>query len=742
MLPATTGPVLGDVERQTYESIPLAEDGHRPRGVKFLRYFVTSAFLVGLALFAVDALVDHLISGSEAHSDADTADVRGVVGLIKVEPSAGCPDDGSVCVCSSGYIVQGKDKYGDNNIVELAGGTACQPFKFKVGDMLFVDKPNSNDHRYWQADMVAKFTGSNVVHNAIVIEVPPEGTPQTADTIKIVEALKGNWKRVLINKFSTLVTRYPFGGVAIRRVDAAKYPTFFSPETQAAITAWGHKIVGEPFDRQMVNPAKKMFDDTFIAPKFVNADPLCTARRKGDDMYSKGGPHKWICSQLIAWTIAFPGGLNLGPGGEGGLAVLPDGIGLSKCPPKWVIQDLQPNPGDWLKEGAGPFLDPNIQWRMPCAAAGCFLGDHGAVTPAPKSPPALPKVIHGLLGSVEYVGCYEDAEGRYSGWQHNSDIRKCGGESLAMKDQFFGVTSPESFHETGKAMCISMASVPPAEQKKVDRDCMDETDKGKPLGGKWRISVYKALKKEAHVPAPAPKESSQGSSNKAAAGKAAEKVGAEKAAADKAAADKAACTTTFRGTFVDNTQEDHAGLEAVKLNDDLFAFYKELEGVIKMVGVDAQGQLGYPTDSRYFAASLCSQVDDKCISDQWASASKFPNAYMAKEVQCKADEKKEAEEKAAKVKVKQEAEEKAAIENKEKEAAEKKVVQKAPEEKKASKEKEAAEKKAAEEKKVAEAKTTAGQNKAAEKTTITVKALPKEVEAEAERRKQITESSK
>jgi len=369
MLGSVSQQMPGDMEleRQEYESIPASEGGLRHGGIKFLRYFLITAVVVAFSAVALDAAVVHVITGSQADARA----LEDIVGLMEVQSDAGCPPDGSVCICTNDFMVQGKDLSGLNIIVPAMGRIACQPFKYKVGDMLFVEKPAGNDPKYRQANIVAKFTGSPVVHNAIVMEVPPEGVAQTADNVFVVEALKGMWKRVMRNKLSTLVTRYPFGAVSVRRVDAAKYPAFFLPETQAKITQFAQAVIGEAFDVNMVNPAKKALS-MFTQGRYFSNNPMCGEKKRAHAMYMAGGPHQWICSQLLAWIIAFPGGLDLGP-------ATPGMFGCSEG--DWAIGNLEPNPGDFLDAA---WTDPAIKFRAPCNPAGCFIGQPQGQAPAPQ----------------------------------------------------------------------------------------------------------------------------------------------------------------------------------------------------------------------------------------------------------------------------------------------------------------------------------------------------------------------
>jgi len=368
-MPSMSDPPLGDEERALYTSISGTDSSRVHWTRKFLRYALFTAVVAAFAGLALDKAIDRLIEGSDARTEVHGAmsgvvELEGLANVAQTHPfrnDPSCPPDGSVCICTGSYTVSGKDSYGFNKLeaTKLESQTACQPWKFMVGDLIFVEKPSGHQKKFQEASIVARFTGSPVVHNAMVTRVPPIGEQQTGENVIVTEALKGVWKKVVQNTIRTLVERYPFGGVSIRRVDAEKYPNFFSPVVQSQITSWADSIVGQPFDTVMVNPAKKRLftDGRFIDPI---GGPSCDERKRADKMYAKGGPKKWICTQLLAWTLAFPGGLNLDPTNTEPLCDVP----------KWVVKDMQPNPGDML---TAPFVAKS-DWKIPCGTHGCWIG--------------------------------------------------------------------------------------------------------------------------------------------------------------------------------------------------------------------------------------------------------------------------------------------------------------------------------------------------------------------------------
>jgi hypothetical protein len=354
----------GSSEIPPYESLSVPNDNiaRTSCGARLLRYGAFAGVALVFFTLAADRVIDSLLEGTDARQDQ--ASTPGVVDLFKQKSSerpypneASCPAGGGVCICTRNFSVAGKDSFGYNIIKRNASESACQAWHFEIGDIIFLEKPAGHQEKYKEANMVAHFTGTPVVHDAIVIEVPPKGVEQTGENVIAMEALKGSWKKVLQNNIRTLVERYPFGGVSIRRVDPKRYPDFFTQDSRERIAAWAKQVTGERFDSDMVNPVRKRF---FTKGRFISPNPWCHDRERADRMYLAGGPHKWICTQLVAWTIAFAGKLNLNPANmESGCEV-----------PEWVVTNLQPGPGDFL---TAKFVQPG-SWRVPCAEVGCYLG--------------------------------------------------------------------------------------------------------------------------------------------------------------------------------------------------------------------------------------------------------------------------------------------------------------------------------------------------------------------------------
>merc|ERR1719265_128224 len=257
-----------------------------------------------------------------------------------------------------------KDADGNPKTKKAIGQTACSSIRFQLGDMLYVEVPKGDDPKYADARKVASFTGSPVVHNAMITEVPPEGTPQTGDNVFLVEAMKGNIRQVVKTPFHQLMERYPFGGVSVRRVNMARYPTF----NKQAEAKWAESLVGQPFDTAMVNPLTGNVLGTH--GRAIPKNPWCGDMTRAVKMYQSQdhGPGQWICSQLLAWGAAFAGGLNMGPGGPSGCA---------GAPHKFVVTDLNPYPGNLLDV---PWVDPDFKFRADCDASGCWIGASTATT--------------------------------------------------------------------------------------------------------------------------------------------------------------------------------------------------------------------------------------------------------------------------------------------------------------------------------------------------------------------------
>lgn len=332
---------------------------------------IKSVLLIALGAIVIciglaELLERGLVSGLDTHRSfrKTSPAMRGTVKLMEVPPmrpyavESSCLPDGRICICSQGFIASGSDVHNDNIFTKMPGATgACNQWHFQVGDVILVEKPSAVKQEYIPAMVVAAATNSPVVHTAIVTKVPPPGVNQTAENVIITEALKGAWKQVLQNSLRQIVERFPFGGISIRRVDAKKYPRFFAPDRLNEISEWADKRVGDGFDSHMLIPIKRRFT---TGDRYIPINPSCEHRRSAIAKYKAGGPGKWICSQLVAWTLAFAGGINTDYG-----AISED------CEePSWKIKNVQPFPGD-LSDAE--FFDPAMRWRMPCDDTGCFV---------------------------------------------------------------------------------------------------------------------------------------------------------------------------------------------------------------------------------------------------------------------------------------------------------------------------------------------------------------------------------
>lgn len=346
----------------------IVSTNHPPEGAhtarRLLRYLVVSAALLGvIGVIGVAAIVG-LVEGMDVHRYFQrTSSMRGAVSLVaepvqkpyRNEPS--CADDDSVCICTGSHQVTGKDRFGFNTLVKNLGYTACQQWHFEIGDVLLVEKPAQLHQKYIPAFVQSFVSNSDIVHAAIVTKVPNKGVKQTSENVIVTEALKGSWKQVVQNTIRTLVERYPFGGVSIRRVDVSRFPGFET--NKAAISAWADARLGEPFDKNMLIPFKRRFT---TGDRYISKSGFCWDRKRALKMYEseQKGPGKWICSQFVAWALAYPGGLNMNYGD----------VGPGCTAPQWTIKNLQPLPGDLMSQefyAAG-------KWKVPCDASGCYIG--------------------------------------------------------------------------------------------------------------------------------------------------------------------------------------------------------------------------------------------------------------------------------------------------------------------------------------------------------------------------------
>jgi len=350
---------------------PVDTDGNRilamrpAKSIKSVLLIAMGAVVICIAL--AELLERGLVSGLDTHRSFQktSSAMRGTVKFMEVPAmrpyivESSCVPDGRICICSQGFILSGSDVHNDNIFTKMPGATgACNQWHFQVGDVILVEKPSAVKQEFIPAMVVAAATNSPVVHTAIVTKVPPPGVNQTAENVIITEALKGAWKQVLQNSLREIVERFPFGGISIRRVDAKKYPRFFSPDRLNRISEWADKRVGEGFDNHMLIPIKRRFT---TGNRYIPINPSCADRKRAVALYNKaGGPGRWICSELVAWALAFAGGINTDYG-----AISED------CEePSWKIKNVQPFPGE-LSDAE--FFDPAIRWRMPCDETGCFV---------------------------------------------------------------------------------------------------------------------------------------------------------------------------------------------------------------------------------------------------------------------------------------------------------------------------------------------------------------------------------
>jgi hypothetical protein len=238
------------------------------------------------------------------------------------------------------------------------GSTACATFRFKVGDAIFFEKPKGEGPAFFDANLVAKYTNSPVIHAGIVSFVPPEQIVgfQNPDDIIVTEALKGNYKKVTQQTLRHVIQRWAFGGFGIRRVDP-KYVNFQNHYQD--ITNFLNSVKDQPFDPDMVNPAKRSWA---TKGRYITPNPDCQERARAYAMFKAGGPGKWICSSLIAWTLAFPGGINSDYKNP-----------YDQCTgPGWPLTNLQEWPGHLERESN--IWDTHIQWHLPCNEMGCWVG--------------------------------------------------------------------------------------------------------------------------------------------------------------------------------------------------------------------------------------------------------------------------------------------------------------------------------------------------------------------------------
>jgi hypothetical protein len=249
-------------------------------------------------------------------------------------------------------------------------------FRFQVGDAIFFYKPAGGG--FSQAEMVAKYTNSPVVHAGIVSYVPPEQVDgvQIPDDIIVTEALKGEFKKVTQQTLRHVIQRWAFGGYSIRRVDP-KY--IHLKDHYADITSFLNTQKDKPFDSDMVNPTKRHWG---TAGRYIDPAIPCQERDRALALYRAGGLGTWFCSDLIIWTLAFPGGINMDYDNP-----------YDQCPGAgWPLTNMQEYPGALMNEQN--IWNQAILWHLPCNEAGCWVGApmswQGGLPPAATAPTPAP----------------------------------------------------------------------------------------------------------------------------------------------------------------------------------------------------------------------------------------------------------------------------------------------------------------------------------------------------------------
>merc|ERR1712139_105817 len=153
-----------------------------------------------------------------------------------------------------------------------------------------------------------------------------------------------------------VIQRWNFGAYHIRRV-ASKFTRF--NEHARDITSFLDSVKGEPFDSDMMIPGKRRWA---TKGRFINQSISCTERQRAYEMYRRGGPGRWMCSQSVLWALGFAGGLNLDYSDP-----------YDNCKgPGWALTNLQEWPGSLLAETN--LWDKKITWTMPCNQVSCWVG--------------------------------------------------------------------------------------------------------------------------------------------------------------------------------------------------------------------------------------------------------------------------------------------------------------------------------------------------------------------------------
>jgi hypothetical protein len=235
-----------------------------------------------------------------------------------------------------------------------AGGL-CYAWRFEVGDVLiFGVAPETNTPMETISAITMDILYAGACHSAFISAV---NGPALTDIV-VTESLKGPHMAVFASSLQEVLAGRQYTYVWLNKVDRARFPNFVN--RVAEIGTWSAARVGEPFDTQLMVEKSVPFPWRGTDPHWIEALPGCSGREKALNLYKSGGLGKWFCSQLVAWTLAFPGGLNTDYGSNGDCVTPPwDGH----------VEFLEVGPGDLIHQ---PFYDAS-GIRVPCEQ-GCDIG--------------------------------------------------------------------------------------------------------------------------------------------------------------------------------------------------------------------------------------------------------------------------------------------------------------------------------------------------------------------------------
>lgn len=237
-------------------------------------------------------------------------------------------------------------------------------WRFMLGDVVFFEKPWDLNRKFLAAHVISAVSISAFIHDAMVVELPPDNETQTADNV-ILAAVTAAANAVEIISLRKALSYFQFSGIAVERVDQQRF-RFFKDKI-GGIVKWTKGRVGEPYNLRIAIPMWKVFD-----PDHVLQAPGCKTRKRVREWFeTTGGPHHWMCSQFIAWALAFPGGLNTDYWSAGDEPpwidygfVTTNVIEYEPCgEPVWYITDLQPLPGRFRKMD---FFDSRSSIHLKC----------------------------------------------------------------------------------------------------------------------------------------------------------------------------------------------------------------------------------------------------------------------------------------------------------------------------------------------------------------------------------------